>query len=211
MSPTTNFLTETYVEFHQESVTEQRFPEELDFDGAVIGRTLFNACRGKVDHSEREGLSSGLSSSSMCQDRTGQPVANRGKSHDGTGNPLWKVTKFRDNSENEQIWTLVDREREQILADFQAEIEKYEFQADYDRRSMQKLTETIESQKEEIRRAQQGWTTTDEINNFFTNNYWSKNWMFVKLMRKVSMKWENWRNVRAQESTQLRGENWSRI
>ena len=31
------------------------------------------------------------------------------------GNPLWKVTKFRGNSENEQIWTLVDQQREQIL------------------------------------------------------------------------------------------------
>ena len=34
------------------------------------------------------------------------------------------------------------------LADFQAEIQEHEFLADYDRRSTQKLTETIESQKE---------------------------------------------------------------
>ena len=34
--------------------------------------------------------------------------------------------------------------------------EKHEFQADYDRRSIQKLNETIESQKEEICRAHQG-------------------------------------------------------
>ena len=54
----------------------------------------------------------------------------------------------RQNSENKQIRTLLDRQREQILADFQAEIQKYEFQADYDRRSIQELTETIESQKE---------------------------------------------------------------
>ena len=39
------------------------------------------------------------------------------------------------------------------LADFLAEIQKHEFQADYDRRSLQKLTETIESQKE-LHRAQ---------------------------------------------------------
>ena len=35
------------------------------------------------------------------------------------------------NSENEQIRTLLDRQREQILADCQAEIRKHEFQADY--------------------------------------------------------------------------------
>ena len=68
------FLTETYVEFNQESVTEQRFPEDLDYDDTFIGQTLFNAYRRRVDHSEGEGLSSGLSSSSMSHDRTGRPV-----------------------------------------------------------------------------------------------------------------------------------------
>ena len=62
----------------------------------------------------------------------------------------------RHNSENEQIRTILERQREQILADFQAEIRKHEFQADYGRRSIQKLNETIESQKEEISRAHQG-------------------------------------------------------
>ena len=31
----------------------------------------------------------------------------------------------------------------------------------------------------------------DEINKFFMNNYWSKIGIFVKLMRRVSMRWEN--------------------
>ena len=62
-----------------------------------------------------------------------------------------QVTKFRDNSESELMRTLLDRQREQILADCQAEVRKHEFQADYDRRSFH---ETIESQKEEIHRAQ---------------------------------------------------------
>ena len=58
------------------------------------------------------------------------------------------------NTEHAQIRTLLDRQREQILADFQAEIRKHEFQADYDRRSIQKLSKTIESQQEELHRAQ---------------------------------------------------------
>ena len=62
----------------------------------------------------------------------------------------------RRNSESEQIRTLLDRKRGQILADCQAEIRKHEFHADYDRRSIQKLNVTIESQKEEICRAHQG-------------------------------------------------------
>ena len=60
----------------------------------------------------------------------------------------------RQNSESEQIRTLLDRQREQTLADCQAEIRKHEFQADYDRRRIQTLNETIESQKEELHRAQ---------------------------------------------------------
>ena len=62
----------------------------------------------------------------------------------------------RHSSESEQIRILLERQTEQILADCQAEIRKHELQADYDRRSIQKLSETIESQKEEICRAHQG-------------------------------------------------------
>ena len=58
------------------------------------------------------------------------------------------------NVGNAQIRTLLDRQREQILADCQAEIRRHEFQAYYDRRSIQKSSETIESQQEELHRAQ---------------------------------------------------------
>ena len=70
---------------------------------------------------------------------------------------LVRCLSVRENScrdsENEQIRILLERQREQILADCGAEIQKHEFQADYDRRSIQKLNEMIESQKGEIYRA----------------------------------------------------------
>ena len=113
--PNDCFFTETYVEFNQESVTEQSFLEDLDYDDTVIGQTLFNACRRRVDHSEGEGLSSRLSSS-MSHDRTGKPVVDRDKSHESG----YEIQ--RPNSDNEQIRTLLDRLREKILADCQAEI-----------------------------------------------------------------------------------------
>ena len=56
------------------------------------------------------------------------------------------------NSENEQSRD----KKEQILADNIAEIQKHEFQADYDRRSIQKLSGVIESQRGEINRALAG-------------------------------------------------------
>ena len=84
----------------------------------------------------------------MSHDRTGKPVVDRDKSHESG----FEIQ--RQNSEHEQIRTLLDRQSEQILADCQAEIRKHEFQVDYDRRSIQKLSETIESQQEELHRAQ---------------------------------------------------------
>ena len=62
----------------------------------------------------------------------------------------------RRGSENEQIRIRLERQRELILADCQAEIQKHEFQADYDSGSIQKLNEVIESQRGEIYRARQG-------------------------------------------------------
>ena len=48
----------------------------------------------------------------------------------------------------------LDGQKERILAECQAEIKKHEFQADYDRRSVQKLGEIFESQQEELHCAQ---------------------------------------------------------
>ena len=148
MSPTTTSSTDAFVEYTQESLTEQRFPEYFDYDDVTIGQTLLNACRRRADHSEEEGLSSCLSSSSMSHDRTGKPVVWRDISH------AQSHEIQRQNSESEQIRTLLDRQTVQILADYQAEIRKHEFEADYDRRSIQKLNEMIESQQEELHRAQ---------------------------------------------------------
>ena len=52
--------------------------------------------------------------------------------------------------ENETIRILLERQKEQILADFRAEIRKHEFQADSEKRSIQELKGIIESQRREI-------------------------------------------------------------
>ena len=156
--PKDYFLTETYVEFNQESMTEQRFPEQrfledVDYDDAAIGEMLFNAYREQVYHSQRESLSVGQSSSSVS-DGSGQPVVEIApKSHDRTEQPVVETSQEL-NPEHAQIRTLLDRQREQILADCQAEFERHEFQANCDRRRFQNLNETIESQQEELHRAQ---------------------------------------------------------
>ena len=71
------------------------------------------------------------------------------------GNPLLKVTKFGDKTLKTNrlglFWT--GKESKSSLI-FKRRSKKHEFQADYDRRSIQKLSETIESQQEELHRAQ---------------------------------------------------------
>ena len=81
----------------------------------------------------------------------------------------------RQNSESDQIRTLLDRQRKQILADCQA-IRKHEFQTDHDRRSIQKLNETIESQKEEICRAHQAEERRRQDHQLLHEQLLKQNW-----------------------------------
>ena len=117
-------------------MTEQRFPEQrflkdVDYDDTAIGEVLFEACREPVYHSQREGLSVGQSSSSVSE-RTGRSDGER------TGRPV-RPSGQELNVANAQIRIFLDRQREQILADCQPEIRRHEFQANYHRRSVQKI------------------------------------------------------------------------
>ena len=107
------------------------------------------AGREQAYHSPEESL---LSSQSLSVGhRTGRPVAEQFDS---------LISNVRENlrrgSGSEQIRILLERQREQILADCPAEILKHEFRADRDRRNIHKLNEVIESQRREIYRAHQG-------------------------------------------------------
>ena len=140
-------LKETYVESFTESLThpqfsEQGFLEDVDYDDTALEEMLHNAHRVHVYHSQREGLSVGQSSSSVSE-RTGRSVGER------TGRPV-RPSGQELNVADAQIRTLLDRQKEQILAECQAEIKQHEFQADYDRRSVRKLGEIFDSQQEEL-------------------------------------------------------------
>ena len=94
-APNDHFITDAHVEFTQESVTKQRFFEDFDYDDITINQTLLNARRRWADHSEGEGLSSCLSSSSIVMIERWDPL------FAGT-QVTCKVTKFRrKNSESE--------------------------------------------------------------------------------------------------------------
>ena len=96
--PNDHLITEAYVEYTQESLTEQLSPEGFDYDDITIGQTLQNACRRRADHSEEEGLSSCLSSSSMSHDRTVRQVVCSLVSGAQETQRHSSVTKFRDKT-----------------------------------------------------------------------------------------------------------------
>ena len=74
--------------------------------------------------------------------------------HTSTARPVHELSscqkqKSSREMENERIRILLERQKEQIIADFRAEIQKHEFQADSDR-CIQELTGIIDSQRREI-------------------------------------------------------------
>ena len=110
---------------------------DADYDDAALEGMLREAHRLHSHHSPREDLSVSLSSSSVF-DRTGRPVGDR------TGRPA------EQRNQEAQIRTLLDKQKEQILAKCQVRINRHELQAAYDRRSLLKLGENFESQQEEL-------------------------------------------------------------
>ena len=64
--------------------------------------------------------------------------------------------KIHVATQKEQTRILLERQTEQTHAECRAEIQKHEFQADYDRRSVQKLNGIIQSQRSEINHALAG-------------------------------------------------------
>ena len=94
------------------------------------------------------------------------------------------------NIGNAQIRTLLDRQIEQILAECQAVIKKHEFQAYYDRRSVQKLSEIIESQQEELHCAQAEELQRQD-QQLLHAQLLQKNSELREAHNKSSMKWKN--------------------
>ena len=108
----------------------------------------------------------------MSHERTGRPVVC--STFDSQVSGVQETQ--RHSSESGQIRILLERQREHILADCQAEIQKHEFQADYDRRSIQTMNETIESQKEEICRAHQGDERRRQDHQLIHEQLLKQNW-----------------------------------
>ena len=134
--------------FHEESGDKDTEPSYLcgaELDDETIGKALsspqFNQERGEsadrrqAYHSHEESLF----------------PAQSFVAHYRISGPVHEVSSRREKPsremDNETIRILFEGEKEQILADCRAEIQKHEFQTDSDRTSIQELNGIIESQR----------------------------------------------------------------
>ena len=134
-----------------------------DYDEATLEDMLHQAHRAQACHSLREDLSVSLSSSSMS-DRTGRPVGDR------PGRP------GEDRNSEAQIGTLLDKHKEQILAEFQARINQHEFQAaraeEVQQRDQQLLQGHLLQQNLELREShQRSLTEMEELRKFQSSTF----------------------------------------
>ena len=128
--------------------TELSYSCDAELDDEIIGKALSSplfiqereepANRRQVYHSHEEGL---LSAQSFFTHKYGETRV-RTKF-------VSKRKSCRD-MDNERIRILLERQKEQILAEVRTEIQKHEFQADSDGRSIQELTGFLDSQRREI-------------------------------------------------------------
>ena len=149
-----HFSETTEIIFQEESGDKETEPSYLcdaELDDETIGIALSpplvtqergeSADRRQAHHSHEESLLP--AQSFFAHSRTRRPVHELGSQSSCREKPSREM-------ENETIRILLERQKEQILAEVRTEIQKHEFQADSDRRSTQELTGIIESQRREI-------------------------------------------------------------
>ena len=139
--------------------SDKVFSPDADYDDAALEGMLHEAHRVHSHHSPREHLSVSLSSSSMS-DRTGRPVRDR----------LGRPGKHR-NSEA-QNRTLLDNQKEQILAECQARINQDEFQAARAEEDQQLLQGPLLQQNWELcEDHQRSLTEIEELRKFQSSTF----------------------------------------
>ena len=134
-----------------------------DFDDAALEDMLHQVHRAQACHSQREDLYLSVSlSSSSVSDRTWRPVGDR------TGRPV------EQRNQEAQIRTLLDKQKEQILAECRARINHHEFQAaraeEVQQRDQQLLQGQLLQQNLELREAHQRSLTEMEESRKFQNS-----------------------------------------
>ena len=161
---------------------------DLDMDDVTLGKLLTEAHRGQADYRNPEGVSVSQSSLSVVFDRTGKPVGERNVDQSigfgGTRNTYRAHSKFSgntqaekvvdrtgkpvgENSSNAQIRTLLDEQKQMIIAESCEKIGHHELQAARAEEERRILREELWRQKLEFREVhQQSLTEMEELRKF---------------------------------------------
>ena len=131
---------------------------DQDVDDLTLGEMLTEAYRGQVDYFVQGGVSVSQSSSSVRFDGSGQPD---GEMVDRSGQPDER------NSSKAQIRTLLEEQRQTILAECHARVSHHELQAAQAEEERRLLQGQLWQQKLEFREAhQQSLTEMEELRKF---------------------------------------------
>ena len=119
---------------------------DLDIDDTTLGKLLTDAHREYADYCNPEGVSVSQSSLSVVFDRTGKPEER--------------------NSSNAQIRTLLEGQRQMIIAEYCEKIGHHELQAAHAEEERRILREELWRQQMEFREVhQQSLTEMEELRN----------------------------------------------
>ena len=117
---------------------------DQDIDDATLGKLLTEAHREHADYCEPEGVSVSQSSSSVVFDGSGKPVG--------------------ENSSNAQIRTLLEEQRQMVIAEYREKIGQHELQAAHAEEERRILREELWRQKMDFREVhQQSFTEMEEL------------------------------------------------
>ena len=121
-------------------------------DDVTLGKMLTEAHRGQVDYCEPEGMSVSQSSSSVRFDGSGQPDER--------------------NSSNAQIRTLLEEQRQTIIAEYREKVSHHELHAAHAEEERRLLQGQLWRQTLEFREArQQSLTEMEELQKFHSSTF----------------------------------------
>ena len=166
---------------------------DQDMDDVTLGKLLTEAHREHADYCEPEGMSVSQSSSSVVFDRAGKPDGVRNVDQSvgfGVTRKTYSVySKFSENtqtekvvdgsgkpderdSSNAQIRTLLDEQRQMIIAEYCEKIGQHELQAAHAEEERRLVREELWRQKLEFREVhQQSLTEMEELRKFQSSTF----------------------------------------
>ena len=166
---------------------------DQDMDDATLGKLLTEAHRGQADYCDPEGVSVSQSSLSVVFDRTGKPVGERDVDQSigfgVTRNTYSAHSNFSENtqaekvvdrpgkleernSSNAQIRTLLDEQRQMIIAEYREKVGHHELHAAHAEEERRILREELWRPQMEFREVhQQSPTEMEELRKFQSSTF----------------------------------------